>query len=68
MQVYIKLTHLRALGYCVHGVRRFCALNNIQFKKLARGEITVEEFEATGQHHGLVAAKYARDQVNHGRG
>lgn len=66
MTVYIQLRHLRALNYCVHGIRRFCVLNNIEFRKLAKGEVTVEEFEATGQHHGAVAAKYARDEVKRG--
>lgn len=67
MTVYIKLTHLRALNYCVTGIRRFCTLNNIDFRKLARGEVTVEEFEATGQHHGLKAAERARTEASSGR-
>ena len=66
MTVFIQLRHLRALRYCVTGIRRFCTLNNLDFRKLKKGEMTAEAFEATGQHHGLVAAKYARDEVNHG--
>ncbi len=64
MQVYLNLKYCRALKYCLFGVRRFCTRYGLDFKKLARGEMLVEEFEATGEAQALRVVELARSVAN----
>ena len=58
--VYLHIGELRGLGYCMHGVRRFCTRHELDFKKLVRGEMPIEEFEKTGDALALRAVKMAK--------
>ncbi len=60
MQVYVSLKYCRVLRYCIHGVKRFCVRYDLDFKKLAHGELPVEEFENTGEAMALQVAELAR--------
>ena len=64
MTIYLNINELRALGYCMWGVRRFCTRYQLDFKKLTRGEMPVEEFEATGDALALRAVAVARAREN----
>lgn len=41
----ITINHCRKAGWCVSGVRRFCAQNNLDFRRLVREGVPVEEVE-----------------------
>jgi len=64
MQVYAGIKHCRVLKYCLFGVKRWCTRYDIDFKKLARCEIPVEELEATGDAMGKHVAALAREVAN----
>lgn len=66
MKVYLNLKYCRVLKYCLFGVKRFCTRYDLDFKKLVRGEMLVEEFEATGEAQALRVVELARSQA-HGR-
>jgi hypothetical protein len=63
----LEMRHCRGLGYCVHGLRRYCDLHGLDFKKLARNEMPVSEFAESGQHHGKLALDYVHAEVKRGR-
>lgn len=58
--IYLHIGELRGLGYCMHGVRRFCTLHNLDFKKLVKGEMPIEEFIKTEDALALRAVKIAK--------
>jgi len=64
MQVYVSLKYCRVLKYCLHGVKRFCVRNDLDFKKLVKGEMPVEEFEATGEAQALKVVALAKEVAN----
>lgn len=64
MQVYASVKYCRVLGYCLHGVKRWCTRYDIDFKKLVRGEMPVEELEAVGDAMGKHVAALAREVAN----
>lgn len=64
MKVYLSLKYCRVLKYCMFGVRRFCIRYDLDFKKLSRGEMRVEEFEKTGDALGIRVAELAREVAN----
>jgi len=40
--------HLRRCGYCLSGVRRFCARHQLDFRRLVRHGLPIDEVRATG--------------------
>jgi len=64
MQVYAGLKHARLLKLCVFGVRRWCTRYEVDFKKLIRNEVPVEELEAIGDAFGIKVAAKAREEAN----
>ena len=64
MQVYAGIKHCRVLKYCLFGVKRWCTRYDIDFKKLVRGEMPVEELEAVGDAMGKKVAALAREVAN----
>jgi len=64
MQIYASIKHARVLKYCLFGVKRWCTRYEIDFKKLVRGEMPVEELEATGDAMGKNVAALAREVAN----
>ena len=66
MQIYAGLKHARLLHFCLFGVRRWCTRYEVDFRKLARTEIPVEELEATGDAFGIKVAAKARETSNGG--
>ena len=60
MQIYASIKHCRVLKYCLFGVKRWCTRYEIDFKKLVRGEMPVEELEAVGDAMGNHVAALAR--------
>lgn len=49
--------------HCMSGVRRFCERTGLSYEKLIRGEVTIEEMEATKQYMGIEVAKNARNRL-----
>lgn len=47
-EVRVLMAHLRKLGYCSSGVRRFCARHRLDFSKLLNEGLTETELKATG--------------------
>jgi len=41
----ITMNDLRALGYCSWGTKRVCRVSNLDFKKLLREGLTLEEIQ-----------------------
>jgi len=66
MQVYAGLKHARLLKFCLFGVRRWCTRYGVDFKKLARTEVPVEELENIGDAFGIKVAAKAREKANGG--
>lgn len=62
----IQLEDLRHKDHihCMSGVRRFCERTGLCYEKLIRGEVTIEEMEATEQYMGIEVARNARIRLN----
>ncbi len=41
----VTISHVRAAGYCLRGVRRHCATLGVDFRQLVRGGIPISEIE-----------------------
>ncbi len=50
MRDKIYLSDCRSLGYCVRGIKRFCASNGIDFRDFVRNGIERERLVALRQH------------------
>lgn len=56
----VTLSHLRRLGYCMHGVRGWCVRHGFDYNTLRTEGLPAEELEATGDHFAAEAARLAR--------
>lgn len=45
MSCRVKVEHMRRAGWCLSGVRRWCRANEIDFARLVREGVPVEEVE-----------------------
>ena len=43
MKIYIN--DVRRFGYCVRGIKKFCAMHNIDFKNFVKNGIDIAEIE-----------------------
>lgn len=50
MKEIITLSHCRSLGYCLHGVRRFCTRYDLDFKQFVKEGTPVSEVEHIDDH------------------
>ena len=60
MGARVRLEHLRALGYCMHGVRAWCARMGFDYHTLRTEGLDAAELENTGDHFAVEAARLAR--------
>ncbi len=60
-EVRVRLQHARALGYCARGVRAWCARHGIDYLRLVRDGVSVDEVLATGDELGARVARQALD-------
>lgn len=44
----VRMCHLRALGYCSRGIRRWCAARGVDYAALLKDGIAVSEIERLG--------------------
>ena len=58
----VTLDHLRQLGYCMRGVRAWCAKHGMEFEQLRTQGFLADALEETGDHLALQAVRLAREQ------
>jgi hypothetical protein len=59
-EALVKLEHLRALKFCSRGSRAFCERHGLDWARLVREGLPVEQVMATGDAMAQMAAERAR--------
>lgn len=62
-EIRVTTAHLRELGWCVSGARKWCARNGISFDDFIRDGIPVSRVEACKDAMGLQMAAIARKEA-----
>ncbi len=58
-RVIVRMAHMRKLGYCAAGVRRFAERHDLDFKAFVRDGIDADRLAATGDGMALAAIEEA---------
>lgn len=56
----IKAEHAVELGYCLSGVKKFCARHGLDFKQLVKEGLTEEELNATHDQMAKTLVEHCR--------
>jgi hypothetical protein len=67
MEPMVKMSHIRAAGYCARGLRPFLERHGIDRRQLVSCGIPVSVVEATGDAMAMRVAEIARKEVSNGR-
>ncbi len=59
-RVIVRMSHMRKLGYCAAGVRRFAERHGLDFKAFVRDGIDADRLAATGDGMALAAIEEAK--------
>jgi len=58
----VRMEHLRRLKFCSRGAREFCQQHGLDWSRLVREGLPVEEVAATGDAMALMLVEVAREQ------
>ena len=67
MSDVVTITHCRRAGWCMRGVRTYCDHNDLDFRRLLREGLPVEDLLKAPDAHVLRAVAVAREDQSNGR-
>jgi hypothetical protein len=67
MEVKVYIRHVKAMRYCTKGIRYWCELHGLDFKRLIREGFTADELIETGDSMGIRVAEFAIEEAENGR-
>lgn len=63
----VTITDVRRAGYCVRGVRRWCEVKGIDFRKFLAEGMPVEEFKSLGDDVYITDVLAVRERFRNGQ-